>query len=218
MPGMAQRCPSPVGQKRDAEEQDWNDQVEERRLRRTEAYERKKANMRTTYDAGRRRERYQAAQEALRQASQATVSDSDTVRNSQSEPGDDSAQSEPAVNAARSAPGGGSEDATQRHAESVGRGRGRRPKQQPNQEHPLEQPQEQTQPVQARLQPKERSAPTQSSVAAPQARKQKPAKRVTRKEPAPGQSEAAEGNRQQPPAETAPCPRPKRKNSRKQKD
>ena len=42
MPGMAQRCPSPVGQKRDAEEQDWNDQVEERRLRRTEAYERKK--------------------------------------------------------------------------------------------------------------------------------------------------------------------------------
>ena len=60
----------PAGQKREAEDQDWDGQAEERRLRRIQAYEKKLANMRANYDAAKRRSRHLAEQEAKKQASQ----------------------------------------------------------------------------------------------------------------------------------------------------
>ena len=111
------RDPPPAGQKREAEEQDWDGQAEERRLRRILAHEKKLANMRANYDATKRRSRHLAEQETKRRASQAEEEAGGASQESQAEPAADPALDQPAA-------AGGKEIA-------MGRGRGSRQKQQP---------------------------------------------------------------------------------------
>ena len=217
-PGEAERRPPPAGQKREAEVQDWDDRAEERRLKRLQAYEKKLANMRASYDPAKRRSRHQASQEEKRRASQASQEEGEVRQDALAEGREDWAQGQPAAPRERDI--------------AMGRGRGGRPKQQPEQEQrggDLREPgkREGVKPQQKGKQvPAPKWAPRAGGkMAGAEVAEQSDdtaahgmAKQPKAKEQEPDWKEVTEENQQQRPVEAVRSPGPKRRSTRKQKD
>ena len=221
-PRAAQGNPPPAGQKREAEDQDWDGQAEERRLRRVQAYEKKLANMRANYDATKRRSRHLAEQEAKKKASQSQEEGGEASQEGQGERAADQALDQTAVAGEREI--------------AMGRGRGGGRNQQPEQVRQGRDPDEEKGQKGKKPQQKGELVPEPKRAsraggkmakgevserrdqAAPQDTAQGGVQQPKAKKRATESEEAAIPNRQQQPVEAGHCPGPKGRSSRKQRD